>query len=62
MKEKQRGSLKVWSLYLFQFGQSQRVVIFDFELHEAHVGWVCELSDDTKSREQSGDKEHTERP
>ena len=36
-------------------------MVFDFELHEAHVGWVCELSDDTKSWEQSVEKEHIER-
>lgn len=48
----------VGSCYLFQFGQSQRVVVFDFELHKAHVCWVCELRDDTKSWEQSaGNKE-----
>lgn len=44
------------SFYLLQFGQSQRVVVFDFKLHEAHVGWVGELSDDTQSWEQSGEK------
>lgn len=31
-------------------------MVFDFKLHEAHVGWVGELSDDTQSREQSGEK------
>lgn len=42
--------------YLFQFGQSQRIMVFDFELHKAHVGWVGELRDDTKSWEKSGTK------
>ncbi len=38
--------------HLFQFGQSQRVVVFDFELHKAHVCWVGELSDDAETGEQ----------
>ena len=40
--------------YLLQLGESQGVVVFDFELHEAHVGWVGELSDDAEGWEQSG--------
>lgn len=55
---------RVWkygAFYLFKFGQSQRVVVFDFELHKAHVGWVGELSDDAKRREQSGGKKHRDR-
>lgn len=36
-------------------------MVFDFELHKAHVGWVGELCDDTKSWEQSGEKKHTNR-
>lgn len=44
--------------YLFQFRQSQRVVIFDFKLHETHVGRVCELCDDTKPWKQSAEQEY----
>lgn len=36
-------------------------MVFDFELHKAHVGRVGELRDDTKSWEQSGRKKHRER-
>lgn len=61
MKESECGGVKVWSFYLFQLGQGQRVVVFDFELHKAHVGWVGELRDDTKSWEQSGEKKHTDK-
>lgn len=35
-------------------------MVFYFELHEAHVGWVCELSDDAKSWEQSREREYIE--
>lgn len=48
------------AFYLFQFGQSQRVVVFDFELHKAHVGRVGELCYDTKSWEQSVRKKKRE--
>ena len=52
---------KVLCLYLFQFGQSQRVVVFDFELHEAHVGGMSELRDDAQRREQSGSRKHRDK-
>lgn len=36
-------------------------MVFDFELHKAHVGWVGELCDDAQSWEQSvGGKKHTD--
>lgn len=54
MRRKESGGLTAGSFYLFKFGQSQRVVVFDFELHKPHIGWVGELCDDTQSREQSG--------
>lgn len=44
--------------YLFQFRQSQRVVIFDSELHKTHVGRMCELCDDTKPWKQSAEQEY----
>lgn len=35
-------------------------MVFDFELHKAHVGWMGELCDDAQSWEQSvGGKKHT---
>lgn len=52
------GKVRVIKCYLFQFRQSQRVVIFDFELHKTHVGWVCELCDDTKTWKQSAEQKH----
>lgn len=36
-------------------------MVFDFELHKAHVGRVGEFSDDAKSWEQSGEKKHDDR-
>lgn len=42
--------------YLFQFGQSQGVVVLDFKLHEAHVCRMRELRDDAESWEQPGRK------
>lgn len=38
-------------------------MVFDFKLHEAHVGRVCELRDDAESWEQPerGGKRHSER-
>lgn len=54
--EKTAGVLKLRCRYLFQFGQSQGVVVLDFELHEAHVCRMRELRDDTESREQPGGK------
>lgn len=47
--------------YLFQFRQSQRVVIFDSELHKTHVGRVCELCDDTKPWKQSAEQEYKQK-
>lgn len=38
--------------YLLQFGEGQRIVVLDFELHEAHVGRVGELCYDAESWEQ----------
>lgn len=49
------------SSYLLQLGQSQRVVVFDFELHEAHVGWMGQLRDDTESGKQSAMMERRDR-
>lgn len=47
---------EIKSCYIFQLGQSQRIVVFHFELHKAHVGWMCELRDDAKSWKKSGKK------
>ncbi len=38
--------------HLFQFGESERVAVLGSELHEPHVGRVCELSDDAETGEQ----------
>lgn len=52
------SNVKVMDFYLFQFRQSQRVVIFDSELHKTHVGRMCELCDDTKPWKQSAKQEY----
>lgn len=46
------------NLYLLQFRQSQRIVIFDSELHKTHVGRVCELRDDAKTWKQSAEQNY----
>ena len=61
-RKEEKWDVKVWSFYLFQFGQGQRVMVFDFELHKAHVCRVGELCDDAQSWEQSvGGKKQTGR-
>lgn len=37
--------------YLFKFGKSQRVAVLGTELHEAHVGRVCELRGNAETGE-----------
>lgn len=38
--------------HLLQFGESEWVAVLRSELHEPHVGRVCELSDDAETWEQ----------
>lgn len=38
--------------YLLQFGESKRVTVLGSELHEPHIGRVCELSDDAETGKQ----------
>lgn len=45
-------SLSVQRSYLLQFGESQGVAVLSSELHEPHVGWVCELSNDAETGKQ----------
>lgn len=39
--------------HLLKFGESKRVAVLGSELHESHVGRVCELSDDAETGKQS---------
>ena len=54
--ERTDGSQARSDEYLLQLGESQGVVVFDLELHEAHVGRVGELGDDAEGWEQSGEE------
>lgn len=43
--------------HLLQFGERERVAVLGSELHEPHVGRVCELRDDAEAGEQPGIKQ-----
>lgn len=46
-----KDSLPGGTTYLFKFGKSQRVAVLGAELHEPHVGRVCELRGDAETGE-----------
>lgn len=46
----------IYAVNLFQFGESQRITVLCSELHESHVGWMCQLSDDAQVRKQPGEQ------
>lgn len=39
--------------HLLKLGESKRVAVLGSELHESHVGRMCELSDDAETGKQS---------